>query len=397
MSTTTWPWWRDERVGKIERPTYIYNHASIRAQCRSVHHAMKGVTLLYALKANSHPLILQQMNTEKLIDGVDVASVGELEKALSAGFLPENISVTGPSKPLHFLRRLLELGVGTICVESVEEMERICSLGGMKKGGLLLRINPSQEVRAFQLKISGRANPFGIDEEDMDRALDFIKENRLLLPFRGIHVHAGSQCFSARGFALHTDAVLSLVNRVHDCGLRVSVINLGGGMGYGNWLPHRKADIVAFGKQMHQTCARHGFLGEVRIEPGRFLVAPAGVYATPVCRVKESRGKTFVIMEGGTHHLFGLSHVGYQKKKMWVEMQKTEGEKQEVQLVGSLCTPVDAFGGLIELDSPRAGDILLFPSNGAYGLSMSPYGFLSHPLPQERFVDIECPAKETQA
>ncbi|MAA79463.1 MAG: hypothetical protein CL916_09405 [Deltaproteobacteria bacterium] len=383
-------WWDDKRFGDIDSPTYVYNQAIIREQAFLVRKEMNDITLLYALKANSHPIILDQMKNEELIDGVDVASLGELRKALRAGFPPGSISVTGPSKPLRFLKECLSVQVGTICVESIVEMERICTLGGMQSGNLLLRVNPKEEVRAFQLKISGRSTPFGVDEEDLGEALDYLKSRRHVLPFKGIHVHAGSQCFSARGFSLHTQAVLDLANDVKNYGLPVSIINLGGGMGYGNWLPHRKADIVAFGNQLRYIRGQHGFEGEVRIEPGRFLVAPSGVYATPICTIKESRGTTFVILEGGVNHLFALSHIGYQTKQIWVEKQSFgEGESKKVQLVGPLCTPVDSFGGLVELKNPRVGDVLLFPCNGSYGLSMSPTGFLSHPLPQERFVDYE--------
>ena len=388
-------WWKGEGLGRIESPAYVYNRSSIRQQCRSVEKAIEDTTLLYALKANSHPCILSQMKQEGLVKGVDVASVGEVNKALDAGFLPEEMSVTGPSKPIHYLKRLLDIGVGTICVESIDELKRICALGGMSHGGILLRINPIQEIRAFQLKISGRANPFGVDEEDLDEILSFLLKHRTLLPFRGIHVHAGSQCFSARGFALHAEVTFALARRVESYGLPVEVVNLGGGIGYGNWLPHKRADVWAFGKQLSHVRMQSSFSGEVRLEPGRFLVAPSGVYATPICRVKKSRGMSFVIMEGGINHLFALSHPGYQKKQIWVEkQQESVGELRRVQLVGSLCTPVDALGGLVELAEPRSGDVLLFPNNGAYGLSMSPTRFLSHPLPEERFVDIDVEGRD---
>ena len=95
-----------------------------------------------------------------------------------------------------------------------------------------------------------------------------------------------------------------------------------------------------------------------------------------------------MILEGGVNHLFALSHPGYQTKSIWVEQQQPkEGRVRNVQLVGPLCTPVDRLGGLVELASPASGDVLLFPCNGSYGLSMSPTAFLSHPLPEERFVD----------
>ena len=381
-------WWVDPEFGCVEAPTYVYNQAVIRKQAMLVRDSMRNCTLLYALKANSHPVILEQLQKENLVNGVDVASIGELDKALQAGFLPEEISVTGPSKPIRFLRACLDAEVGTICVESIVELERIVSLGGMRVGSLLLRVNPKEEIRSFQLKISGRATPFGVDEEDLDVVLDYIKRSHSL-PFKGLHIHAGSQCFSARGFAIHAKSAFALVKRIEAYGLPVSIVNLGGGFGYGNWLPHRKADVVAFGKQLKHVQDDFGFSGEVRIEPGRFLVAPAGVYATPICRIKESRGTTFVILEGGVNHIFTLSHEGYQTKQVWVEQQSIrEGGREKVQLVGPLCTPVDRLGGEVELTNPVEGDVLLFPCNGSYGLSMSPTGFLSHPLPLERFVDF---------
>lgn len=383
-------WWVDARFPDVAEPTYVYNHAVVREQTNRVRTSIPDTTLLYALKANSHPQILEQMNRERLVDGVDVASMGELHKAIKAGFSPASISVTGPSKPLRFLKACLEAQVGTICVESLVELQRICSLGGMKSGMILLRVNPREEIRSFQLKISGRATPFGVDEEDLDEVLDFIKDNSALIPFAGIHVHAGSQCFSARGFSIHAQGAFALAERVECYGLSVSVINLGGGIGYGNWLPYREADVEAFGKQIGHVRKSFDWNGELRTEPGRYLVAPAGVYATPICRLKESRGTTFVILEGGVNHLFALSHEGYQAKQIWVEQQNPrEGNRKKVQLVGPLCTPVDRLGGEVALCEPQVGDVLLFPCNGSYGLSFSPMGFLSHPLPNESFVDYK--------
>ena len=386
-------WWRKWiRNHDYNGPIYIYNKNEIRERCISLRTALGNQwSVLYALKANSHPEILSFMKKEELVSGVDVASIGEFRLALEAGFLPHQISVTGPVKTDSFLQELLHRQVGCICVESLAELHRIVQLGGMKSGKILVRINPKEEARAFQLKISGRPMPFGVDEESIDEVIEYVFAHKQLLPFAGIHVHAGSQCFGARGFAHHLHIVLLLAKRVQSMGLDIEIVNIGGGLGSSNWVPHQEANVDSVAKQIHLVTSNLGFTGELRMEPGRFLVASSGVYCSRVEGCKRSRGTCFILVDGGMHHIHTLTHSGFQdqRKQVWVEnCTFRDAETEKFQIVGSLCTPYDRLGGVVEMVLPHIGDILCFPHNGAYGLSMSPTLFLAHPLPKEYFFDL---------
>ena len=119
------------------------------------------------------------------------------------------------------------------------------------------------------------------------------------------------------------------------------------------------------------------------MECGRYLFACAGIYLTRVVRTKYSRGKLFGILDGGIHHLFALRGRDHPTRELWVEQLQFRGNPADIQLVGPLCTPLDQFGSSISLETLVCGDVLLFPNQGAYGLTMSPMFFLGHPTPKE--------------
>jgi len=382
-------WWKDIFQDlDYTNPSFFYSRTQMRKSAEALTQALtERWSVYYAMKANPNLNILRFMQQEKLIDGVDVASVGEWEKAILAGFEPSQISVTGPVKTASFLKTIIKAKVGCICVESMRELQCIEALGGLQGGRILLRVNPADESRSFQLKISGRAMPFGFDEEELEEVLSWLKAKKTRI-IDGIHIHAGSQCFSARGYSHHLEQVLRIVDLFAALGIEFKLVNIGGGLGVGNWLPLQQINVQAVGNQLNYTLRRHGYQGEIRMEPGRYLVAAAGVYAVRVHSIKKSRGKIFVILEGGTNHLGMLKHRGYQNKQIWVEnTRRREGDKVDVQLVGPLCTPLDMLGGLTTMVLPEIGDILLFINTGAYGLSMSPIHFLQHPPPKEYFLD----------
>ena len=385
-------WWKHISIQEMyTRPTFFYSREMIRTTTATLRQAMgKNWSIYYAMKANPNQTLLQLLRAEGLVDGIDVASIGEYQNARRAGFHPSQLSVTGPMKSRDFLRVLTHDKVGCICVESMEELQELHSLGGLPAGEVLLRINPKQEARAFQLKISGRAMPFGIDEETIPEVVGWMQREKISID--GIHIHAGSQCFSARGFAYHCGEVLRIATDIMALGASIDIVNIGGGLGIGNWVPLQKSDVFSVGRQLEHVRRKSGYHGKLRMEPGRYIVAEAGVYANRVHRIKHSRGTYFVILEGGTNHLGMLKHPGYQTKRVWIEnlhsgSKNGQSTAAKVQLVGPLCTPLDMLGGAMTMPVPSVDDVLLFVNVGAYGLCMSPAGFLQHPLPNELWVD----------
>ncbi|MEC7983741.1 MAG: pyridoxal-dependent decarboxylase, exosortase A system-associated [Myxococcota bacterium] len=369
-------------------PFYIFDATKIRDRVQGLRDAFPKVELLYALKANPNLEIISLMNRETLVDGLDIASEGELKLALRAGFEPQSLSLAGPAKTDGLLRAAIQSGVGCICVESRLELEKIFSMGLSRSTQLMLRINPSEPIHAFQMKISGRPTPFGIDEEELDGILGFWASHEYKSSFAGVHVHAGSQCFSAGAWARHIQKVFALAEYVSSFGLTVSTVNMGGGFGVSTWEPHVEASPKSIAGQLIRLRSKFSSAAVVRFELGRYIMAPAGAFVTRVVSKKTSRGEKFLMLDGGTHQLFSARHVGYQSRDILVDnLSNPTGALESWQMCGPLCTPEDRLGGRIDIHAPRIGDLLLFRNTGAYGLTMSPMFFLGHPTPKEILYD----------
>ena len=355
-------------------PFYFYDLEVLLQRARRAKAALPA-NVLYAMKANPHVELLRGLHG--VVDGLDVSSLGEVERALACGWKGSQLSFAGPGKTPHELEQAVGHGV-LISVESIRELDALGALG--RAARIRLRLNLATRAQAYRVPMMGGPSPFGIDEEELAAAMARLGAHPQL-ELEGVHVHPGAQCTSVGGFATAVAATLDLVERL---GVPVQRVNFGGGFGVVS--PDEELEVEAAGRRLgamlEKFRAATGKSLEAVLELGRWLVAPAGLYVARVVSEKRSRGTHFTILDGGmNHHLGATGHVS--PRLALVNLSRPEAPKVTRTVVGPLCTPLDTLGVEVELPEPRVGDLIGVVGSGAYGYSFSPLHFLGHPLPAE--------------
>ena len=369
-------------------PLFVYDAALVAAQVARFRAAMPaGVDLHYAIKANPLPALLTRV--APLVYGLDVASAGELARALAVK--PGSaISFAGPGKRDDELAAAIAAGA-TINLESAGEVRRALAAG--ERLGIVprlaVRVNPDLELRGSGMKMGGRASPFGIDAE---HAAAVVREVIAAgADWRGFHIFAGSQALDAAAVSETQAATLALAARLaEEAGAVPPLVNLGGGFGVPYFAGDAPLDVASVGAALDKAlAARADVLRDSRfaIELGRWLVAEAGVYLTRVVDVKQSRGETFVVVDGGLHHQLAASGnfgtVVRRNYPLAVAPWMGSTADGEVSVVGCLCTPLDRLGDRVALPPVGVGEVIAIFLAGAYGATASPAAFLGHPAPAE--------------
>lgn len=369
-------------------PVFVYDAGIVASRVARFRTAFAGVDLHYAIKANPLPELLAAV--APLVDGLDVASAGELARAL--GVKPaEAISFAGPGKRDAELEAAIVAGA-TINLESEGEAARALAVAERlgRTPRLAVRVNPDVELRGSGMRMGGRPSPFGVDAE---RAAGLARTVIAAgADWRGWHVYAGSQALDAQAIADTQAATVALAARLSkEAGAPPPVVNLGGGFGVPYFAGDTPLDVEAVGAAL-AALPRPDVLAESRfaIELGRWLVAEAGVYLTRVVDVKASGGETFVVVDGGLNHQLAASgNFGTVVRRNYpVTVAHAMGQATAgvVSVVGPLCTPLDRLGDKVALPAVTAGDLVAVFLAGAYGASASPSAFLGHPPAAERVV-----------
>ena len=368
-------------------PVFVYDTGVVAARVALFRAAFPGVDLHYAIKANPHTGLLAAI--APLADGFDVASSGELARALGAKPAVA-ISFAGPGKRDAELEEAIRAGA-TLNLESENEAKRALTIAERTgvRPSLAVRVNPDLELRGSGMRMGGRPSPFGVDAE---RAGALV---RMLVAagadWRGFHVYAGSQALSAEAVIETQAATLALAARLaEEADAAPPLVNLGGGFGVPYFAGDRPLDVEAVGSSLSAALAsRPAILANTRfaIELGRWLVAEAGVYLTRIVDVKQSRGETFLVVDGGLHHqLAATGNLGTVVRRNYplalAHVVNAEGV-QEVSVVGPLCTPLDRLGDHVGLPPASVGDLIAVFLAGAYGATASPSAFLGHPAAAE--------------
>ncbi len=375
-----------------QTPFYAYERAAMKTRVEHLRAALPaGIELHYAMKANPMPAVVHYM--AGLVDGLDVASAGELKIALESGADAAEISFAGPGKRDVELNAAIVAGI-TINLESPGELERVAVLGEQLgvRPRVAVRVNPDFELKSSGMKMSGGPKPFGIDAEQVPMVLRRIGE--LDLHFRGFHIFSGSQNLRPESLIEAQSATFELALRLAaDAPSRLEVLNIGGGFGIPYFPGERALDLVPVAENLQTRLERHReALGnpQIVIELGRYLVGEAGVYVCRVIDRKVSRGHTYLVTDGGLHqHLAASGNFGQVIRKNYpvVTPERLRGGIREtVSVVGPLCTPLDVLGDKVELAAAGPGDLVAVLQSGAYGYSASPHAFLSHPVPVEILV-----------
>lgn len=379
-----------ERVGGT--PFYAYDRSLITQRVEFLRqHLPAQVHLHYAMKANPMPAVVQHL--AKLVDGLDVASGGELKVALASGMDPAAISFAGPGKSDAELTAAVAAGI-VVNLESEREMDRIAVLG--KRLGarprVAVRVNPDFELKSSGMKMSGGPKQFGIDAERVPAALTQI--GKLDLDFQGFHIFCGSQNLRAEAIIEAQAKTLELaVKLAKDAPSPIRLLNIGGGFGIPYFPGEMPFDIAAVGTSLGRLLnSIDPVLAQAQVvaELGRYLVGEAGIYVCRVIDRKISRGHVFLVTDGGLHHHLAASgNFGQVIRKNYpvVVGNKVVGSEREIaSVVGPLCTPLDLLADSMEMAKADVGDLIVVFQSGAYGLTASPTAFLSHPAPGEVLV-----------
>lgn len=378
------------RIGRT--PFYAYDKSLITERVELLrNHLPAQVQLHYAMKANPMPEVVRHL--VELVDGLDVASVGELRVALAAGADPADISFAGPGKTDTELAEATAAGI-VVNLESEFEMQRLAALGRAhnRRPRVAVRVNPDFELKSSGMKMGGGPKQFGVDAERVPDMLARI--GQLGLGFVGFHIFSGSQNLRADAIGEAQEKTIGLaMNLAEHAPSPVRLLNIGGGFGIPYFPGERALDIAAVGAnlcRLLQDLPKRLPQAKVVIELGRYIVGEAGIYVCRVVDRKISRGQVFLITDGGLHqHLAASGNFGQVIRKNYpvVIGNRIVGNRREVvNVVGPLCTPLDLLADRMEMAEAHVGDLVVVFQSGAYGLTASPTAFLSHPAPAEILV-----------
>ncbi|WP_433511950.1 pyridoxal-dependent decarboxylase, exosortase A system-associated [Nonomuraea sp. CA-143628] len=379
------------RVGST--PFFAYDRELVNRRVALVRAALpEDVELSYAVKANPMPALLQHMSG--LVDGFDVASAQEMRHALDTPAPASRISFAGPGKSMAELTQAVAAGV-TVELESELEVERVRSASAAVgvPARVALRVNPDFAIRGSGMRLGGGPQQFGIDAERIPAVLAGLTGDDL--DFQGFHVFAGSQNLRVDNICEAQRRTVELILGFADAAPGpVRYVNIGGGFGIPYALRDRPLDLGPIGDNLARLVDGlvRPRLPEARlvVELGRYLVGEAGVYVTRVVDRKESRGKVFVVVDGGLHHQLAASgnfgQVIRRNYPLAVANRMDDLPEETVTVVGCLCTPLDLLGDDVSLPKVGVGDLIVLFQAGAYGLTASPTAFLSHPAPVEVLV-----------
>jgi diaminopimelate decarboxylase len=371
------------RVGQT--PFYAYDRALLRERVAALREKLPpSVKLHYAMKANPMPALVCFMAA--LVDGIDVASAGELRVALDAGAEPREISFAGPGKREAELRQAVASRV-LVNVESIREVHVLEALShelGLP-ARVAVRVNPDFELKGSGMKMGGGPKQFGVDVEQVPTVLAAIGQAGLA--FEGFQLFAGSQNLRAESICEAQLKSYELALRLAESASGpVRFLNLGGGFGIPYFPGEQRLDLQPIAENLGRLASRAKNelpQASLVIELGRYLVGEAGIYVTRIIDRKLSRTQVFLVTDGGlNHHLSASGNFGQVIRKNYpatIGNRASSSEFEVASVVGPLCTPLDLLADRMELPVAQVGDLVVLFQSGAYGASASPQAFLGHP------------------
>ena len=368
-------------------PVYAYSASLIDSAFADVRGLFPGFDIIYSFKANPGLAIAARLRA--LGAGADVSSMGELRAALRTGFDPQDIFFVGPAKTEDEIGFAVDTGIYAIVVESAHELRVVDSCAGRlsKRQRVLLRINTSESPSSPEVMVGGPSK-FGFDEETVTEDIRGLKlENT---DIAGIQVYSASQVLDAGFICGHIEHVLNLaISLSGELGFPLECIDFGGGFGVPYGDDEEELDLARVSERARDLVgSAAGKLHKCRLvfELGRFLVARSGVFLTRVVGVKRSRGKDFVLTDGGMNT---FSRPVFMNVRHPVRVVSKMGQSAdfEYDVCGPICTPIDCFAREIKLPRVEPGDVVGLFNAGAYGYTMSLMNFMSLGWPAEVMVD----------
>ncbi|HEV7775311.1 MAG TPA: diaminopimelate decarboxylase [Luteibacter sp.] len=368
----------------VGTPCHVYSTAAIRERIAGLHAALHDMraTLCYAVKANPNLAILKLMAAAGV--GADIVSAGEMWRALRAGIPAGRIVFSGVGKRADEIVAALDAGIMRFNVESEDELVLLQRLA-RERGHVAhaaVRINPDVDAGTHEKISTGKSeNKFGVSIVEARR---WVAESGSLTHVRldGLHVHIGSQILSVDPFRLALARVAAFWRELRDGGHALESIDVGGGLGVRYRAGDRPVEPSEYVAAIREALA--GFEGRLLLEPGRYLVAEAGVLLTRVIRVKHGEQRRFLVLDAAMNDLQRPSLYD-----AWHDIVPLHDEARAVQaydVVGPVCESSDIFARARDLPACEAGDLVAILATGAYGASMA-NTYNSRPLAAEVMVD----------
>ncbi|CAM3612712.1 hypothetical protein [Marinicrinis lubricantis] len=393
-----------EALKRFGTPLFLFSEKQLEEDYVRIRSALpQQVGLYYSMKANPNPYICKAIH--RLGSPIEVASIGEYHRAVSIGVPADQIVFTGPGKSREEIRACIDGDVFCINAESVQELTVIQEEAARlkKKVQVTLRINLKTTRQGSRMASVGIPTQFGIDEEQLEDAVKYAL-GHTQLKLIGLHTYQGTQNFHLDYYKESIPGMFAWIRKLKDIyAIPLTTVGLGGGFG----VPYFRGDdpfpIDEFGKLLSEEILKNEDLQlkHIFVESGRYITSRMGSYVTQVLYTKQSHGKKFVIVDGGTHHRAFSSVMGRsfkaplpirymlhdRKDEMLEEPAEARDGFIQTNIVGKLCTPTDVIQSSVLLPGNMTmGDTIVFPNSGAYGLSCGNMHFLSHTLPKELWV-----------
>ena len=371
-------------VKKFSTPLIIYTANELNNRIIELQSALPvGSRLLYSVKANPNPFVLNQCNQAGL--GFEVASVGELQHVIKSKIHPDKIVLGGPLKSKEAILRGIQNNILFYNVESEQDLQNILCASDQRLN-ISIRINPDFSNRNSVIKMGGISSQFGIDENNV---IPLIRKYKNDININGLFMYAGSQFFDAQNIIQNTSFLIEFAEKHKDEFNQLDFLDFGGGFGVPesssqsglnmNILKTGLADLFKDKKQ---------FLDRVKykfFESGRYLTTTSATLVSTVLDIKYSKGKKYIILDTGINHL-GLKLLD-RRHELSISTVKEYANNSPAILTGSTCTPIDIIQCEVDFPNVAVGDLVLIHNVGAYTTILSPYNFCGFTYPADVAVD----------
>jgi diaminopimelate decarboxylase len=356
---------------KYDKPVYIYDLEIVKSRFQKMKAALPGVGIYYAMKANSNLDILRALKTEGA--KIDVVSRGEIARALEAGFAPQDIVFSGVGKTVKDLERAIELSIHQINVESAPELLRIAEMAKEKnrKVAIALRLNPNISIDTHPYIATGlHENKFGIELSVLPEIQGILQRHQDQIELKALSLHLGSQMLEFSGLREALQILKKVYKDLQSQFPSLQRFDFGGGLGI-NYettdLMQEQQDLNSYAKVVLAELSE--LKAELQTEPGRWIVAHAGVLLAQVQYVKETPYRTFLVLDSGMNHL--IRPALYQAHHQIFSLRLRGSGQKVYDVVGPICESADFFAKERRLAECFQNDFLVIADAGAYGYSMA--------------------------
>lgn len=381
----------------ILNPTcYFYDLSIIKENINKLQkNSPTNISLYYAMKANSNSNVMDFISHNSFVKGIEIASSGELAIA-SKYYDNKKLIFTGPGKTEYELEQAIKSGIRLINIESVVEAIRINNIATrlkIDKVDVLIRINLNYSIEEAFEHMSGRSTKMGIDENEYISSFKIIsKLDRICI--KGIHVFAASGVLDYKALIKSNKYIFELVKKIEKETQKISIIDLGGGIGIDYTNLNREFDVGKYFLDLDKLVKEYGYSDkEIIMELGTYIVGNAGYYTAKIIDIKKTKGYKHIIVAGGVNHM-GLPLEMRRKHPVEIlqmnSLKLYDGqpnvEKEKADISGPLCMVTDKLCWDEYIEKAEIGDIVIFKQSGAYCYGEGMHKFLSHMYPKELII-----------